>query len=48
MKHVKFTEMKNGDKDDYDLLSKFEDEFVEGTTDWIIRVLKGLDSSLGG
>ena len=48
MEHVKFTEMKNGDKDDYDLLSKFEDEFVEGTADRIIRVLKGLDSSLGG
>ena len=48
MKHVKFTEMKNGDKDDYDLLSKFEDEFVEGTADRIIRVLKGLNSSLGG
>ena len=48
MERVKFTEMKNGDKDDYDLLSKFEDEFVEGTADRIIRVLKGLDSSLGG
>ena len=48
MEHVKFTEMKNGDKDDYNLLAKFEDEFVEGTADRIIRVLKGLNSSLGG
>jgi len=48
METVKFIEMKDGDKEDYELLAKFEDEFVEGTADRLIRVLKGLDSSLGG
>ena len=48
MKTVKFIEMKDGDKEDYELLAKFEHEFVEGTAERLIRVLKGLDSSLGG
>ena len=48
MKTVKFNEMKDGDKEDYELLAKMEDNFVEGTSDRIIRVLKGLNSSLGG
>ena len=48
METVKFIEMKDGDKEDYELLAKFEHEFVEGTADRLIRVLKGLDSSLGG
>jgi predicted HD phosphohydrolase len=48
IKEVKFTQMKDGDEDDYKLLTKFEDEFVEGTSDRLIRVLKGLNSSLGG
>ena len=41
IKEVKFTQMKDGDEDDYKLLTKFEDEFVEGTSDRLIRVLKG-------
>ena len=48
MKKVKFIEMKDGDKEDYDLLSKFEDKYIEGTADRVIRILKNLDSSLGG
>ena len=48
MKEVKFNEMKDGDKEDYDLLVKFEDKFVEGTSNRLIRILKNLDSSLGG
>ena len=48
MKEVKFTEMKDGDKEDYELLIKFEDKFNEETAERIIRVLKGLESSLGG
>ena len=48
MEEVKFNEMKDGDKEDYDLLVKFEDKFVEGTSDRLIRILKNLDSSLGG
>lgn len=45
---VKFNQMEHGDKEDYDLLAKFEDSFVEGTAERLIRVLKSLDSSLGG
>jgi len=45
---VKFTEMKNGDKEDYELLANFEDKFIEGTADRIVRVLESLDNSLGG
>ena len=48
MNQVKFLQMKDGDKEDYELLIKFEDKFIEGTAERIIRVLKGLDSSLGG
>ena len=40
--------MKDGDKEDYELLIKFEDKFIEETADRIIRVLEGLDYSLGG
>ena len=48
MEKVKFTEMKDGDKEDYELLAKFEDKFIEGTADRVIRILKNLESSLGG
>ena len=45
---VKFIEMKDGDKEDYELLANFEDKYIEGTADRLVRVLKGLDKSLGG
>ena len=48
MEKVKFTEMKDGDKEDYELLAKFEDKYIEGTADRVIRILKNLESSLGG
>ena len=48
MKQVKFAQMKDGDKEDYDLLSSFEEKHINGTTDRVIRVLKSLDNSLGG
>tara|TARA_Y100000590_G_C15725255_1_gene1014985 strand:+ start:2761 stop:3318 length:558 start_codon:yes stop_codon:yes gene_type:complete len=48
MEKVKFTQMKDGDKEDYQILKNFEDEYIEGTADRVIRVLKGLDTSLGG
>ena len=28
--------------------AKFEDKYIEGTADRVIRILKNLDSSLGG
>ena len=48
MKQVKFAQMKDGDKEDYDLLSNFEKKHLEGTVDRVISVLKSLDNSLGG
>jgi len=48
MEKVKFVEMKDGDKEDYDLLAKFEDKYIEGTAERVIHILKNLDSSLGG
>ena len=40
MEKVKFIEMKDGDKEDYELLAKFEDKYIEGTADRVIRILK--------
>ena len=48
MEKVKFIEMKDWDKEDYDLLAKFEDKYIEGTAERVMRILKNLDSSLGG
>ena len=48
MKQVKFSQMKDGDKEDYDLLSNFEYKHINGTDDRVIRVLKSLDNSQGG
>ena len=48
MEKVKFTQMKDGDKEDYKILEKFEDKYIEGTAERLIRVLKSLESSLGG
>ena len=48
MEKVKFIEMKDGDKEDYDILANFEDKYIEGTAERVIRILKNLDSSLGG
>ena len=44
MEKVKFTQMKDGDKEDYDLLSNFEEKHIKGTADRVIRVLKSLDT----
>tara|TARA_Y100000590_G_C15351288_1_gene875286 strand:+ start:94 stop:651 length:558 start_codon:yes stop_codon:yes gene_type:complete len=48
MKTVKFNEMKDGDKQDYELLLTLEKEYVAGTSERIIKVLKNLDCSFGG
>ena len=39
--------MKDGGEEDYELLIKFEDKLHERTAERIIRILKGLESSLG-
>ena len=48
MKRVNFTEMKSGTKDEYLLLDKYEQEYINGTADRIINFMKGLTTTLEG
>ena len=48
MDKVQFTQMKDGSKEDYDLLHGFEEEFAKGVPDRILSFLKNLDGSLDG
>ena len=48
MKKVKFTQMKDGTKEDYDLLSKYEEKFSKDLPDRVVEALKNLDSSVDG
>jgi predicted HD phosphohydrolase len=48
MKEVKFTQMKDGDKDDYNFLTKHEVEHTKGTADRLLKALVDLDQSLSG
>ena len=46
MEQVKFTAMKDGDKEDYDFLSVHEVEYAKGTADRLLKGLVQLDESL--
>jgi len=46
--HVKFTQMKDGDKEDYDFLTKHEIEHTKGTADRLLTALVELDEGLSG
>ncbi|WP_137391179.1 HD domain-containing protein [Rhodoligotrophos defluvii] len=48
METVKFTQMKDGDREDYAFLTKHEHEFVAGTADRLLAALVALDESLSG
>ena len=48
MSTVKFTEMKSGSKEDYLLLDKYEQEFINGTADRILKFMCELNSTLEG
>ena len=48
MSNVKFTAMKNGSKEDYLLLEKYEQEYINGTADRILNFMSGLNSTLEG
>jgi predicted HD phosphohydrolase len=48
MSTVRFTEMKHGSKDDYLLLDRYEQEYINGTADRIIKFMSGLNSTLEG
>ena len=48
MDQVKFTQMKDGDKEDYDFLTAHEVEYTKGTADRLLKALVSLDESLSG
>ena len=48
MEKVKFTQMKDGTKEDYLLLEKHEKKFIEGTADRLIKFISGLTATLEG
>ena len=48
MKKVNFTEMKNGTKEDYQLLEKYEKNFERQTADRIIKYLAAQTTTLEG
>lgn len=48
MDHVKFTRMKDGDKEDYDLLTAHETAFASGTAGRLLKALVALDEGLSG
>ena len=48
MKKVSFTEMKNGTKDDYQLLEKLESEYERKSADSILDYLAAQTTTLEG
>lgn len=48
MEHVKFTQMKDGDQEDYAFLHPLEVEYASGTADRLLTALVSLDESLSG
>ena len=48
MKTVDFTKMKDGTKDEYLLLDKYEKDYIKGTADRILNFMKGLTKTLEG
>jgi integrase/recombinase XerC len=44
MKKVKFTQMKDGTKEDYLLLDKHEKRYIEGTADRLLKFMAGLNA----
>lgn len=48
MEQVKFTKMIDGDKEDYDFLTKHEIEHTKGTADRLMTALVELDEGLSG
>ena len=48
MKTVNFTEMKKGTKEEYLLLDEYEQSYIDGTADRILKFMKGLTQTLEG
>ena len=48
MEHVKFSAMKDGDREDYEFLRAHEEEYTRGTADRLLNALVSLDEGLSG
>lgn len=48
MQTVKFTQMKDGDREDYEFLTRHEIEFAAGTAERLMAAMVDLDKSLSG
>ena len=48
MEKVKFTQMKDGNKEDYLLLEKHEKKYIAGTADRLIKFMSSLNTTLEG
>ena len=48
MDHVNFVAMKDGTKEDYQLLTEREVEYTKGTADRLLHALEHLDEALTG
>ena len=48
MEKVRFTQMKDGTKEDYLLLDKHEKKYIKGTADRLIKFIGSLNSTLQG
>ena len=48
MDHVKFTQMKDGDAEDYAFLTEHETDYAAGTADRLLKAMVELDDSLSG
>ena len=48
MKTVNFTAMKDGTREEYLLLDEYEQGYINGTADRILKFMKGLTSTLEG
>ena len=48
MEYVKFTAMKDGDKEDYQFLHPLEVDYASGTADRLLKALVTLDESMSG
>lgn len=48
MDKVKFTQMKDGDKEDYDFLTEHETAYTKGTAERLLAALVELDTGLSG
>ena len=48
MKKVNFTKMENGTKEEYLLLDEYEQKYIDGTADRILKFMSGLTATLEG